>query len=1382
MGKFWGLLLFLVLFILPTGHSLSQTIEDANVQYNHAQSYYWLSRNRLNSLHEVVTANSHLDSAKQILSKLKTNSQNKTDLRKDIQVLQSELDLMTTISEGNLNGRYPMYMHLTGQNNRQLEFRDDALETCIENALEKLLESITFKPSKPLNELLTFSFIKIIDETPEKSLSKEKINELKEVIRQYLNNNAKFYVASNLEERTVFDDPITLNDSSLKKFRDEFSSNSLGILSVNLYDYSSSIKYCGVQFDYYNAHNGQIISSTYIEDFKEDKNEIKSNFMTQNLWQSFLIFLLISGAFLFFYHGKESFQKIKENAINNLIALGYGISIGPIIGAVVIMLFSLIAPPGDAFIGDPISKIWPLLFAFGLMTLAPSLLFVLNTLLLKRRIIRERYSSFLLMYSILFGIYLTLSFKYYEFFQETTALSLVILSLFLLSLSAHYQCLYFRKYYQSKKSISYLLIPLLHGLLAFPVASLFLYTSNQFMIHTNVMWEGSIVFLLVGTFQFGEWYFNGRKPNEQSTNEHGLSHVLQTIQNQLSDYSTKKIYVPFSQKCIEIFKSLVTKQESDIDIIHLKGISGIGKTAFIESFMRDDDFNAKHNLDWYYGDCDEFKEGDSVPYEPFHQAFSEHIGEGVFFSGNDTAIKVIQGASSLLSVTPVGDLSEHISSSSFETKALPSEVIREIIDYLRKTIIEAQKTNDNQNKQIVFVLDDIHWIDLETRETFELFVDELVKISSFENVFVKLVLIESEHDIVTNNNELTGLLKLLMEKSKKGSVSLTNWGTNEKKSISGVTFNEIRSTHFIETYLTNKNVGCTFDPLSIREILKYAKENDLDSPRNLLEIFKYLLENEYFTEDVELVSLREDQDLRKISWSNQDDHFLHETFRSLNPKLIRILCSASFIGQEFEANVLSDIWKVERMDLLHDLIEAEEKGIITDLNESDDYYAFNSKKIRNALQSFALKKSNHSDNIPQIVLEYHRKIIKFVLGSSELRADAYDQILKMNTDSLIKIGHRAKYLSKSFDKELIYTACVQRLYNEGNFGQAGHFVKMIKEHNEYLKTLYPELTAVRCSLMIKNYDEKRDKNELLKLYDEFSLVLQEETNSKNIKENSLALMNLLELNKLISRFDFEENYPLSKDLKCIITLYKIHQERKANFDKAQEQELISLYEDFASEKSIHPRVRGIYFDTISRLKSIGIEERVKYLKQRLEIIINSDVSGSLNHTFCELNLTELQFQQLEDLAYFSSSLIRLLLDKNETNELTKTHMKRIEINQLINSSFGLYLSRLGHLNHILQGGENKDMVDLLEKYAELIYDYPLIQKLTHIYPRYIEAYLKSDQRENLLDTVLTITNFVNGIFIKNPGECKCFDPSINFDVLKKNIKNKKIQEVLEMIH
>ena len=54
----------------------------------------------MNSLHEVITADSHLDSIKQILSKLKTNSQNKTDLRKDIQVLQSELDMITTISEG----------------------------------------------------------------------------------------------------------------------------------------------------------------------------------------------------------------------------------------------------------------------------------------------------------------------------------------------------------------------------------------------------------------------------------------------------------------------------------------------------------------------------------------------------------------------------------------------------------------------------------------------------------------------------------------------------------------------------------------------------------------------------------------------------------------------------------------------------------------------------------------------------------------------------------------------------------------------------------------------------------------------------------------------------------------------------------------------------------------------------------------------------------------------------------------------------------------------------------------------------------------------------------------------------------------------------------
>ena len=62
------------------------------------------------------------------------------------------------------------------------------------------------------------------------------------------------------------------------------------------------------------------------------------------------------------------------------------------------------------------------------------------------------------------------------------------------------------------------------------------------------------------------------------------------------------------------------------------------------------------------------------------------------------------------------------------------------------------------------------------------------------------------------------------------------------------------------------------------------------------------------------------------------------------------------------------------MDLLHDLIEVEEKGIITDLNESDT--CANSKKLEMP-QSFALKKSNHSDNMSQIVLEYHQIIKRF---------------------------------------------------------------------------------------------------------------------------------------------------------------------------------------------------------------------------------------------------------------------------------------------------------------------------------------------------------------------------------------------------------------------
>ena len=166
---------------------------------------------------------------------------------------------------------------------------------------------------------------------------------------------------------------------------------------------------------------------------------------------------------------------------------------------------------------------------------------------------------------------------------------------------------------------------------------------------------------------------------------------------------------------------------------------------------------------------------------------------------------------------------------------------------------------------------------------------------------------------------------------------------------------------------------------------------------------------------------------------------------------------------------------------------------------------------------------------------------------------------------------------------------------------------MSKEHNKSLKSLYPDLFTVRCGLMIKNYDEKRDKDELIKMYEELSFELLEKTNTENIKQDSLALMNLLEINKLVNRFDFEQTYPLAKDLHCIISFYKIHQERKSSFDLAQEEKLISLYDDFNSSKSIHPRVVGAYFNSISNLTIVKdqLNKRELFLKKRYEIIANT---------------------------------------------------------------------------------------------------------------------------------------------------------------------------------
>ena len=1394
MGQLCSRLLFLLLFIFPASHSFSQTINEANVHCNHAESYYWLSRNRLNSLHEVVVAKRHLDTAKQVLSSLTSNSQNKFNLLKDIQTLHSELDMLTTISEGNLNGQYPMYMHLTGQNDRQLEFRDDPLETSIENALEKLLESITFKPSKPLNELLTFSFIKIRDKSPEQKLSKERTAEIKEVIRQYLNNNAKFYVANDKEEAIVFGDNIKIGDSSLSRFKKEFESNTLGIITINLFDYTGSLKYCGAQFDYYNAKNGQIISSTYVEDFKEDKTAILSDFLSFGIWLLLCPFLLFSALILWLYYKNDAIQKFKNRWKYNLISIVVGIPLGSITGALFIFILSLIALPGDAFLGDHMSRIWPWLFAFGLMTLLPSMLLLLHTIVLNKSIVKDRFSTFLFLFSIGSGIFLILGFKYFEFFEKTPPLQIILLSYVLLGVSAHFQSDYFRAYYRAQKNILYVLTPLFFGLISLPIGSLFLYTSINSPIHINIGWEIFFIGFAIVIFKAFEFYIRKDKQTNQDDIKYGLDVLLKRINTQLSDYADNKIFAPFTKTVFDVLSSIIYAKNHDLEVIHLKGTAGIGKTALIESLLNDKALNQAKDTYWYYGDCDEFTEGKALPYEPFYQAFSEHIGQGVFYSGNESALAVLKGASTVLSVTPLSDLSDSLDSEKIQTHAMPFEVINEISDYLKEFIKEHRKINKANNESgqtIIFVLDDIQWMDLETNETLQLFIKEFKKLCAENDVYGKLVLIETENPFAnTENKNLASFFELIYELKKKNVLNLTIWDNKENK-VSGFKFNEIYNEKFLYSFLTKENIKFIFDQASLKQIYDYATQNEVNSSRNLLEIIKYLLENGQLVLEDQMIVLKESSALNNIPLSTNEDLLLYSIFESIDAKLLKILCSGSFVGQQFEANVLSQLWNIDRLNLLHALLEAEKKGIIIDLNDTDDYYAFTSKQVRRALQSYALNDTKNTNRIPQIVLEYHRKIIYLTLQITEISIDIYPELLRQDSDILMKMGYRAKHLSNSLEREILYAVCCEKLNLEGNYAQAYYFASKIIQNHKFLYSKCPNLFEIKCALIIRNTDKdkEKDKTVLIKLYEIlYERLFEKKTALTDIGSNSLLLFHFCQLNTKLLKFDFNQSFDLPKELEAIARFYKLLNEKDKVFTKTQENEIQELNSVINFESEIHPRVVGAYLNSLSNLTVLKdqLNKRELFLKQRFSTILNQAeiIEDSLFSAFLKINLLALSFQQLEDLAYFSSSLLMLLQDQNENDvEIQNVAEKRIVINKLINDEFGSYKGRLEYLNIVcLSINSIDDKKKILGEYINLIYDYPETKYLINIFPRLVQLFQSISADYENEEEIEKTAAFVKRIILKVPKDKDMWqDSSIDIKALNKSSKIKLVKEALDLM-
>ena len=131
------------------------------------------------------------------------------------------------------------------------------------------------------------------------------------------------------------------------------------------------------------------------------------------------------------------------------------------------------------------------------------------------------------------------------------------------------------------------------------------------------------------------------------------------------------------------------------------GEKGSGKTRLIHEIMNEKLSDALT----FFGDCD--KETSSIDYEPFVEAFSPHLGKGVFTDQASQA-KLIGGKlaeSGIFDAVPGGKVLEQLSSTGEQEVRDASYIINEILAYLKK-----------QEKNIIICIDDINNIDDDSLE------------------------------------------------------------------------------------------------------------------------------------------------------------------------------------------------------------------------------------------------------------------------------------------------------------------------------------------------------------------------------------------------------------------------------------------------------------------------------------------------------------------------------------------------------------------------------------------------------------------------------------------------------------------------------------------
>lgn len=695
------LIFFIFSFTLKTEKCFS---DNASKLTNHANLYYWYATESQHKLSLYDSAKVYAKKSNYLLSKIDSLNPKQEKLMMINNSIIDHYDHTYSINSDNLNGRYPFFPIIMGENNHHVLI-DDANELCLEEGLISLGSQL--KGSKDIFSQPYFSVIQTNYDDPE----------IYEVIRQVVTSESCHYIINSHEMIEILNQVKTnFNTNDFNLLSNHFNTKKIGVIDINFIDSINKIYYNSASFKEFNINSNVLNQIAYVESFKEDKIHNKKIIIN-----SIIILLLLLSVLL-----------VLANVNTNLFVLNYfalSIIISFILIYILILTLRLLPVQGIGFYLESQSIIWRLSTAF-IFSIVPIIITYIG--IVKASFLKEKINKPMSLTAICSGVYFTscfyfLLFHIYEngllfenLVQDLALASFLILPAYSIGHSSSKLIINNEKNNLFFITTNLLSVTLLfYFLILLPSIEILILPISIIIIVSLISYYSNNISEIINEF------FSSKNFTEtQQVNEFRFvlpNNFIQRIQDNI------------------IFS------ENTLNVNLIYGENGSGKTKVVNEIS-----NIIEHSNFFYGDCD--KETSVINYEPFVEAFSGVIGSGTFDDQGSQANIISEklNESGLLDIVPGGQIVGAVTSSKNNEVRDHKFIIREITEFLQK------------NKDITIIaIEDINNID---SNSLILLKDLIYEIGVNYNLYAKVSFILTSSESANDENNLSFISELATNK------------------------------------------------------------------------------------------------------------------------------------------------------------------------------------------------------------------------------------------------------------------------------------------------------------------------------------------------------------------------------------------------------------------------------------------------------------------------------------------------------------------------------------------------------------------------------------------------------------------------------------------